>query len=51
MTRYDTELAAKLAGIGTALTEIYRSAAASGGTTEDAAEALARARLAAARPT
>ncbi|MDQ6873659.1 MAG: phenylalanine dehydrogenase [Actinomycetota bacterium] len=47
----EAELAAKLTGIGAALTEIYRGAAATGGTTEDAAEALARARLGAARPT
>jgi leucine dehydrogenase len=41
-------LAARVAGIGDTLTEIYRHAAEEGTTTEDAAEAIARARLCAA---
>ena len=44
--RWSTEqLAAKLSAIGESLLEIFRQAAASGTTTEDAAEAIARARL------
>jgi len=43
------QLAAQLAGVGASLAEIFRSAAANGTTTEDAAEALALARLDAAR--
>ncbi len=44
------ELAAKLAGVGATLTEIFRTADAQGLTTRDAAEALAQGRLDAARP-
>ncbi len=43
------ELAAKLAGVGAALTEIFRCADEAGTTTQDAAEALAQRRLEAAR--
>lgn len=43
------ELAAKLAGVGDALTEIFRTAQAQGCSTSDAAEALAQGRLDAAR--